>query len=321
MMTAEHTTPPSRDAGTSAGPDLARNDICISRFAHSVPALHLDAEARAVRVEGEDLVSQVCRFATLDSPRFRLWLDRLGVPISLHRKHWELGYICQALQERGMLQPGRRGLGFAVGAERIPSYLASRGCTILASDLDGSDVRHDHWAASGQWVGHLAGLNQYGLCPAERFARQVSYRPVDMNRIPDELRDFDFTWSTCSFEHCGSIELGLEFMRRQMDCLRPGGIAVHTTEFNLSSNDATLESGPTVIFRLKDIEVLCQQLRDLGHSVEPLDVDPGTTPEDLEIDEPPYYAGRTGDADIRHLRLRLGGHVATSLGLIIRKAG
>jgi hypothetical protein len=267
------------------------------------------------------LVSQLCRHATLDSSPFRDWAKQLLEPWRAHRKLWELAFICQALEERGMLQPGRKGLGFAVGAEKLPSFFAARGCRITATDLPSDDERNRPWAASGQWVGNLEALNESGLCPETTFRDNVAYRPVDMNHIPDDLGGYDFTWSTCSFEHCGNLDLGLRFLERQMDCLRPGGVAVHTTEFNLSSNDATLADGPCVIYRLKDIESVCKRLVEQGHRVEPIDLDPGQDPLDQVIDVPPYCQWATDPpARIKHLRLNLAGHASTSIALIVQKA-
>ena len=287
-------------------------------FRRQEPGLHV---ATRPGTEGNGLISQLCRHATLASADFRGWAERLREPWRAHRKLWELAFICQALSERRMLEPGTRGLGFAVGAEKLPSFFASLGCRITATDLPGDDERNRPWAATGQWVGTLEALNESGLCPAETFRANVAYRPVDMNRIPDDLAGYDFTWSTCSFEHCGDLALGLEFLERQMDCLRPGGIAVHTTEFNLSSNDATLAEGPCVIYRLRDVESVCRRLVDRGHTVEPLDVDPGRDPLDAVVDTPPYHQWATDPpARIKHLRLNLAGYVSTSIALIIRKA-
>ena len=106
-----------------------------------------------------------------------------------------------------------------------------------------------------------------------------------------------------------------------MECLRPGGVAVHTTEFNLSSNSRTVTRGPNVIYRLSDIEQVCIQLAARGHHVEPLDIDPGSSEIDRYVDPPPY-AGSTGRhaEGFKHLRLALDGYASTSIGLIIRRA-
>ncbi len=279
-----------------------------------------------VRAPSDDdscgLVSQLCRFGTLDSSTFRRWVDQLGEPWRAHRKLWELAYICQALEERDMLRPGRRGLGFAVGAEKLPSLFAARGCTIVATDLPADDDRRIPWASTGQWVGARDLLNAHGICDPAAFAQRVSFRAVDMNDVPRDLSEFDFTWSTCSFEHCGSLSLGLRFLERQMECLRPGGVAIHTTEFNLTSNRATIDSGPCVIYRLKDIEAACARLERAGHSVAPLDIRVGSHVLDRHVDGPPYPDFPAVDPDrVKHLRLRLGDYASTSIGLIITRAG
>ena len=283
------------------------------------PDLHLRGPRRD---DSRGLISQLCRYDTLDSATFRHWAEALGEPWRPHRKLWELAFICQALEERDMLRAGRRGLGFAVGAEKLPALFAARGCEITATDLPADDDRRNPWAESGQWVGECDALNAAGLCEPADFRRRVSFRPVDMNHVPADLTGYDFTWSTCSFEHCGSLQLGLDFLERQMDCLLPGGVAVHTTEFNLSSNDATLADGPCVIYRLRDVEAVCGRLVAQGHHVEPLDVDPGSHGLDRFVDQPPYADWHTTPAlKVKHLRLNLAGHASTSIALVIRKAG
>ena len=185
------------------------------------PELHLRGPRRDA---SSQLVSQLCRYGTLDSATFRGWAAALGEPWRPHRKLWELAFICQALEERQMLRPGRRGLGFAVGAEKLPALFAARGCQITATDLPADDARRGPWAESGQWVGERDALNAAGLCDPAAFRQRVSFRPVDMNHLPTDLAGYDFTWSTCSFEHCGSLQLGLDFLERQMECLAPGGL-------------------------------------------------------------------------------------------------
>jgi hypothetical protein len=289
---------------------ISRAKINVREFPRSAPALHV---AAGTRPDPERTICSLCTHEQLDSPRFRRWAAALGETWRAHRKLWELAYICESLEQRGLLAPGKRGLGFAVGLERLPSFFASRGCQVLASDLPAEDDRNRKWASSGQWAPGLEALNRYGLCPPEQFRRLVTFRPIDMNEIPDDLQGFDFTWSTCSFEHCGTLELGLRFLERQMQCLKPGGVAVHTTEFNLSSNDRTLAKGSCVIYRLKDIEGICGRLRQQGHEVEPLDLDPGSHELDRFIDGKPYSSAP-------HLRLDLKRYAATSIGLIIRKS-
>ncbi|CAN5879507.1 hypothetical protein BH23PLA1_BH23PLA1_06130 [soil metagenome] len=257
------------------------------------------------------LRSGLCTQAQLESPSFRAWCQRLGLPHGLHRKLWEHAFICQALQERDLLRPGCRGLGFGVGREPLAALFASEGCEIVATDLAPEAADRLGWIEGQQHAACLEALNAAGLCPADRFARLASFRFVDMNAIPKDLTGFDLCWSACSFEHVGSISLGLRFVDRMLDCLRPGGWAVHTTEFNVSSNEATLDNGPTVLFRRRDLVGLADRLSRLGHKIE-LDLDPGSGWADGFIDAPPYSHNP-------HLKLRLAEYVTTSVGLIIEK--
>ena len=268
-----------------------------------------------------NLVSQVCRYDALESSRFRNWIAQLNEPWFPHRKLWELAFICEALSERNLLNENCRGLGFAVGTEKLPALFASMGCDITATDLPINDDRNDKWAKTNQYTGSLDGLNKDKLCPQELFSKKVTFQPVDMNHIPASLRDYDFTWSTCSFEHCGNIELGLRFLEHQMACLKPGGIAVHTTEFNLTSNQNTCTKGDFVIYRLCDIEAIIERLKNHGHAVEPIDVHSGDHVVDQIIDQPPYSEfSEMAISKRKHMRLNLKGFVSTSIALIIKKS-
>ena len=268
-----------------------------------------------------NLVSQVCRYDALESSRFRNWIAQLNEPWFPHRKLWELAFICEALSERNLLNENCRGLGFAVGTEKLPALFASMGCDITATDLPINDDRNDKWAKTNQYTGSLDGLNKDKLCPQELFSQKVTFQPVDMNHIPASLRDYDFTWSTCSFEHCGNIELGLRFLEHQMACLKPGGIAVHTTEFNLTSNQNTCTKGDFVIYRLCDIEAIIERLKSRGHAVEPIDVHSGNHVVDQIIDQPPYSEfSEMAISKRKHMRLNLKGFVSTSIALIIKKS-
>jgi SAM-dependent methyltransferase len=236
----------------------------------------------------------------------------MGVAPTLHRKQWEHFYIAQALSERGLLQPHMRGLGFAVGREPLPSLFATFECEIVASDWYEDAARAAGWVGTDQHASNLEVLNERGLCAPDLFQKRVSFRVVDMNQIPGDLRNFDFLWSSCSLEHLGSIEKGEQFIYNALECLRPGGVAVHTTEFNLSSNDHTVDHEPTVLFRRRDIERVAARLAAMGHEIE-LDFSEGNGTYNRFVDVPPYRSDP-------HLRLLISDYVCTSIGLIIRKA-
>jgi len=267
------------------------------------------------------LRSQLCSAASLRSPELRAWADRLrpmwasgdedSRDVMLHRKMWEWLFIAEALRERGLLAPGRTGVGFGVGQEPLVALFAAEGCDLVATDQPHEAAVASGWTASEvEWAGGLDQLNTHGLCPDEEFGRRVRFRPVDMNAIPEDLRGFDFTWSSCALEHLGTLGAGADFVVASMECLRPGGVAVHTTEYLVASNDETVEAGGTVFYRRRDIEALVDRLRRDGHGID-VDFTLGTTPEDLHVDVAPY-------SDV-HLRTRLGEFETTSLALVITK--
>lgn len=253
---------------------------------------------------GSCLVTQ----AQLESPAFLAWAERLARPPGLNRKTWEFCFIAQALAERGMLAPGRRGLGFAVGREPLVALFAGLGPELTATDVDETRAAVAGFVESGEHARSLEDLRVPGLCAAEVLERNVTFRTVDMNRVPEDLTGFDFVWSACAFEHLGSIERGLAFVERMTRCLKPGGVAVHTTELNISHADETLDHAPTVLFRERDIRELARRVAPLGWSLE-LDFARGDKDADLTIIRPPYPASP-------HLKLTCDRFVTTSLGLI-----
>jgi hypothetical protein len=259
------------------------------------------------------LKSNLCRQDQLESQALRRWCPPLHEPFKLPRKLWEYCYIAQALDERGFLKPGTRGLGFGVGKEPLTALFAQRGCRIVATDLDIERAQAAGWVQTNQHAEALGALNDRGICPADDFRARVEFRNVDMNEIPADLQGFDFTWSSCCFEHLGSIANGLRFIERQMECLRPGGVAVHTTEFNVSSNEETIDdNGFIVLFRRRDIEELARRLEARGHRIK-LDLTPGRRIADGYVDLPPYDKGPY------HLKLQWDRFVTTSIGLIITR--
>lgn len=257
--------------------------------------------------------ASVCRQDSFETPHFAYWTARLGEGLRYHRKLWEFVFVCQSLWERGAVRPGARGLGFGVGREPLTAFFASQDCRIVATDVGAAGAAQTGWIASAQHAVGKAALRKPGVCPDDMFDRNVTFRDCDMNHIPADLTDFDFCWSACALEHLGSIEQGLAFIERSIACLRPGGWAVHTTEFNLGSDDDTVDHRETVLFRKRDLLALAERLTAQGHRVAPFDFDPGQGPIDRYIDLPPYR-------DHPHLKMALMGYSVTSVGIIVQRA-
>lgn len=262
---------------------------------------------------GEFMPFSNCAAGDFFHPRFDEICRLINHPFRLHRKLWEWVYIIHHLLESGEVKPGARGLVFGVGSERLPAYFASLGASIVATDAPSEIGEANGWKATGQYSASLANLRHADLVEPAQFDRLVSYETCDMNAIPSHLTGFDFNWSSCCFEHLGDLEAGIQFVINAVEkTLRIGGVAVHTTEFNLSSNEETVDRGHTVIYRRRDIEELIRRLRERGHHVEELRISPDAHPLDYYVDMPPY-------SEQPHIRLMLDKYVATSLGIVVRR--
>ncbi len=268
------------------------------------------------------LTSRVCRQADIEHDWLHHWCGQLRMAPIYHRKVWEDAFVVQVLWEAGALEPGRRGLGFAVGREHLPSFLAGRGVGVVATDLDAGDKRARGWVETDQHAAAADPLFQAHLVTEDAFARLVEHRAADMTAIPTDLArgEFDFVWSICAFEHLGSLEAGLAFVTAAMRCLKPGGVAVHTTEYNLDAAGGTPETGPTVLYQRRHLEALAQRLAAAGHRMLPLDEAAGSADVfDRFIDMPPYpyHAWSLGPLhEAPHLRLALQGYPTTSVGIV-----
>lgn len=259
------------------------------------------------------LASQLCTASQCLDERYRHWCREMKSPPRLARKQWEFVYALEALSQAGMLRRGKRGLGFGCGEEPIAAVMAKHGSSVIATDLDTAEAAGQGWVDTHQHASALESLNKYGVCGPRQFADLVSFEFANMNAIPEKFTGaFDFVWSCCAFEHLGSIRHGLDFVKNSARCLKAGGVAVHTTEFNLSSNDDTLEDAGCVIFRKRDMELLRDELEAEGFLVAPFNFNPGSAPVDHHIDAPPYAASP-------HLKIKLEGYVATSIGLIVSR--
>lgn len=261
-----------------------------------------------------NLKTQLVTQNQIKSKVYQDWLLEMREEDRNHRKQWEYIYILQAIKEGRMMRNGFSGLGFGVGSEPIAAVLASHGCRLLVTEINIEEKNDKGWVRGRSTGQQLEALNDNGVCEAEKFASLVSFKDVDMNKIPSELNNYDFTWSCCALEHLGTLRRGEDFIMNSLDCIRPGGMAVHTTEFTTSAN-RTIESGFSVFYRRKDIINFAERVLDEGHEIS-LNLTRGRRKFDWYFDIPPYR-------DINHIKLLITKNwkflLTTSIGLIIRK--
>lgn len=270
-----------------------------------------ELEWRLTPPDLRDPVSQLCTHGQIVSDEYAAICRELKVTPRPHRKQWEFVWIIAAFKKAGVLAPGRRLVGFGCGREKLPSYFASREVEILATDAP-PEIVGASWGRGHQYSQNVDALYKPMLVDRQRFDKLVSFRHADMNHIPADIRGFDGCWSACALEHLGSLRHGLDFIRNSLGCLKPGGFAIHTTEFNLSSNDETFEHPSSSIFRKRDIVDLLSALNEKGHRAWPLNLHPGEKMLDEVIDLPPHSPV--------HLKVALRKlFVGTSIGIAVRK--
>jgi hypothetical protein len=249
-------------------------------------------------------VSQLCTASQFREPAYAQACTILGEKPRLHRKQWEFAYILRCVERAGGIGPERRGLGFIGARERLPAVFAAQGCRVIVevSATSPFAALDEQERRDALFFPHLLQRDAFDECVAT-WDRRTSFLPL----VP---KSFDFCWSCSVASHSGSLEAGFDFLERSLEWLKPGGVAVHTLEFNLASGTETVRNGPVVLYRESDLLKFIASLRRNGHDVS-LNMHPGAEPDDLRVepDNPEF-----------HLKLYIRDILATSAGLCITKA-
>ncbi len=255
-------------------------------------------------------ISQPCTQAQLEDPRYHEWRHRLAEETVYNRKVWEWAWICEMLEREAARHDGAMQLvGFGVGTEPIVGWLAREGHSVLATDLPHDATETQRWATTNQHAADIDALDPRHIAAPEVLRDRVRFRPVDMRSLPPDLGEFDAMWSSCAIEHLGSLEAGFRFVDASLEHCRPGGLALHTTELNVSDERRTVESGHTVVYRKSDLEDFFGDLEARGHRVERT-FHLGGHELDKRVDWPPFSN--------HHLKMPVEGVVTTSYGIAIR---
>jgi hypothetical protein len=98
---------------------------------------------------------------------------------------------------------------------------------------------------------------------------------------------------------------------RMEKTLKKSGVAIHTTEYNVTSNIDTIDNEPTVLFRKCVIEEIISHLKSSGF-IAKMDWNCGNECNDYFVDIPPYGSSP-------HLKLRIQNFTVTSIALVIIK--
>lgn len=250
-------------------------------------------------------VCQLCTAAQFADPVFLEIVGAMGLRAAPSRSQWEQAWIVSVLATEGLVAPGRSGLGLACGRERVAALLASRAVQVTGTDEQERDARAAEHRRLELFYPEIVPIDDF-----DQLVRFVRLDPRDVGRVAPP--SFDFCWSIGMPDRLGSVQAALDFMAASLAPLKPGGLAVHTFTFNLSSDGLTWEEPGNTLLRRRDIEALAARLAAEGHSLLPLNTHPGQDLADEQVEGD--LSGPPG------LRQRRGMMVGTSFGLAIRKA-
>ena len=261
------------------------------------------------------LSSRAVHFADVKSPWFAYWVRELRCAPRPHRKLWEFAVVLQALYESGVLTPGAKALGFGVGGEPLPSYLAGLGLQVVATDLPG--------AAEGETV------FRHDFVAPDAFETRVEVSDLDMRRLDDAtLRGFDACWSCGVINEMVNMDEAFDTLIGAMDVLKPGGVAVHTLDFAFADDLGHAARGD-LVFPRRFLERLRDGLDGRGHAVAPLSLNLGAHPLDGYVDQEPFEVDGSEawsalwaeSLGAPHLKLQMGDSLRTSFVFIVTARG
>jgi hypothetical protein len=138
------------------------------------------------------------------------------------------------------------------------------------------------------------------------FEENVSSRIVSWRRLPADLVNFDFLWSTRANEILYSVAATAAFVEETMACLRPGGLAVHTFGYDLAPSGRKIPSTDRIMLQQGDIERIALLLVSRGHEVAQFKID---------ASDPILTPGAAVDAEHRAMDRSMVGLIARKVPL------
>jgi hypothetical protein len=244
------------------------------------------------------------------SPWLAYWARELSREVRAHRKLWEYAVVLQAFYEAGVLKPGGRALGFGVGDEPLPSYLASLDMHVVASDMAGCTDRD--------------AIFQDRFLTEDAFDARVEVSDIDFGKLNDpSLRNFDACWSCSVVGALGAEHVAEEALIKSMDVLRPGGIAVHLMEFAFAPD--LPQDRNDIFFPRSFFESLERAMNGRGHAMAPVSFGLGSHPLDAYVDIAALNVNDCAaleelwrfDPPAPHLKVALGNVMTTSFPVIV----
>jgi SAM-dependent methyltransferase len=207
----------------------------------------LGVAVRAIRLIGKPKTSDlalnsVCNPDHWEHPFWISCLDELSFQndraiikrFVRHRKVWEYVHCAAGLKRLGVLKPMTIALGVAAGHEPIIYWLANRVARVYATDL--------YRGVFSQQEADPAVLHDPDRFAPYPYPRErVHFFPMDGCNFALHDESVDVIFSLCSIEHFGSRANSLQSLREMYRVLRPGGVAVISTEVLLNDTPPQAE--------------------------------------------------------------------------------
>jgi SAM-dependent methyltransferase len=190
----------------------------------------VDAGEPAASLEGPPL-NKICDRQDWAHPAWRRALEDLGYsadPARLHRKDWEFAQGVYGLRKLYRLAPEAVALGLGAGSEPIIFFLAGRLRRVVATDLYEGDF-------SRQEADPRILRDPEAFAPFSYYRERLEVRRMDATAIEYAPESFDLVFSFSAFEHFGSRQAQRRCLSEIHRVLRPGGVAVLTTEVILNT--------------------------------------------------------------------------------------
>ncbi len=174
--------------------------------------------------------NKLCGMAEMKNLEWRkalrdLDLFRKNVPF--HRKAWEFGHGVYGLRKLNRLPPNAVALGVGSGHETILYFLANRIQKVVATDL------YEGNFAGAEASPHM--LHHPDMFAPFHFRKShLQVLAMDARKLDFPSGSFDFVFSFSSIEHFGSRLDAIAALREMFRVLKPGGVAVVTTELILN---------------------------------------------------------------------------------------
>lgn len=175
-------------------------------------------------------LNTVCRTTDAADAEWRRGYADLGFPADparFHRKIWEFNHALYGLRQLRRLAPEAEALGVGAGHEEVIYFLANRLKLVVATDL-----YEDGFLGGEGQADVLEHPAKYAPFPYREDHLQVRR----MNGLALDAPDlrFDIVFCLSSIEHFGSLDDKQRALGEMFRVLKPGGVAVVTTEVVLN---------------------------------------------------------------------------------------